>query len=112
MQEELAANQTHQTGLEGQIKDLRQSQASLEQELGRRDQKIQQQDQALKELQKQHVIHGAPRKMTSTFSVANVHKKIYCGGVSHIIQPYFPSLIEKLMLDGSSRTEELGWFHQ
>lgn len=63
-QEELAANRTHQTGLESQIQDLRQSQASLEQELGRRDQKLQQQDQALKELQKQQVTPEAPRKMT------------------------------------------------
>uniref|UniRef100_A0A667ZMU5 Early endosome antigen 1 n=1 Tax=Myripristis murdjan TaxID=586833 RepID=A0A667ZMU5_9TELE len=52
-QEELAANRTHQTGLEAQIQELKTARASLQQELGKRDQKLQQQDQALKEVQKQ-----------------------------------------------------------
>ena len=54
-QEEQAANRSHQTCLEGQVQDLRQSQASLEQELGRREQALQQKAQALKELQRLHV---------------------------------------------------------
>lgn len=55
VQEELAANLTHQTGLEAQIQELKTSRTSLEQELGKRDQKLQQQEQTLKELQKQQV---------------------------------------------------------
>lgn len=55
VQEELAANFTHQTGLEAQIQELKTSRTSLEQELTKRDQKLQQQEQALKELQKQQV---------------------------------------------------------
>ena len=54
-QEEQAANRSHQAGLEGKVQDLSQSHASLEQELGRRDQALQQQAQALKELQRRHV---------------------------------------------------------
>ena len=54
-QEEQAANRSHQAGLEGKVQDLSQSHASLEQELGRRDQVLQQQAQALKELQRRHV---------------------------------------------------------
>lgn len=54
-QEELAANQTHQTGLEAEIQELKAGSRSLEQELAKRDQKIQQQEELLKELQKQLV---------------------------------------------------------
>uniref|UniRef100_A0A4W6E8L6 Early endosome antigen 1 n=1 Tax=Lates calcarifer TaxID=8187 RepID=A0A4W6E8L6_LATCA len=56
-QEELAANRTHQTGLEAQIQEMKTSRSSLEQELTRRAQKSQQQEQALKELQKQQLSH-------------------------------------------------------
>lgn len=54
-QEELAANRTHQTGLEAQIQELQSGRVSLEQEMAKRDQKLQQQDQTLKEVQKQQV---------------------------------------------------------
>lgn len=54
-QEELAANRTHQTGLEAQIQELKSNHGSLEQELAKRDQKLQKQEQTLKELQKQQV---------------------------------------------------------
>ena len=54
-QEELAANRTHQTGLEAQIQELKAGRGSLEQELTKRDQRLQQQENALKELQKQQV---------------------------------------------------------
>lgn len=54
-QEELAANRTHQTGLETQIQELTAGRGSLEQELNKRDQRLQQQEKALKELQKQQV---------------------------------------------------------
>uniref|UniRef100_A0A672JD84 Early endosome antigen 1 n=1 Tax=Salarias fasciatus TaxID=181472 RepID=A0A672JD84_SALFA len=54
-QEELSANRTHQTSLEAQIQELKSSRGSLEQELAKRDQKLQQQDQTLKELQKHKV---------------------------------------------------------
>ncbi|MEQ2194787.1 hypothetical protein XENOCAPTIV_003023, partial [Xenoophorus captivus] len=52
-QEELAANRTHQTGLEAQIQELKATRSALEQELSKRHQKLQQQEQTLKELQKQ-----------------------------------------------------------
>uniref|UniRef100_A0A8D0AUE4 Early endosome antigen 1 n=1 Tax=Sander lucioperca TaxID=283035 RepID=A0A8D0AUE4_SANLU len=51
-QEELAANRNHQTGLEAQIQELQTGRGSLEQELAKRDQKLQQQEQTLRELQK------------------------------------------------------------
>lgn len=54
-QEELAANRTHQTGLESQIQDLKTGRSSLEQELAKRDKKLQQLEQTMKELQKQKV---------------------------------------------------------
>lgn len=54
-QEELAANRTHQAGLESQIKELQTGRASLEQELAKQNQKLQQQEQNLRELQKQQV---------------------------------------------------------
>lgn len=54
-QEELAANRTHQTGLEAQIRELQTGHGALEQQLAKRDQKLQQQEEALKELQKQQV---------------------------------------------------------
>uniref|UniRef100_A0A8C5FPE9 Early endosome antigen 1 n=1 Tax=Gadus morhua TaxID=8049 RepID=A0A8C5FPE9_GADMO len=60
-QEEQAANRSHQAGLEGKVQDLSQSHASLEQELGRRDQALQQQAQALKELQRRHEELGKER---------------------------------------------------
>ncbi|KAK7912646.1 hypothetical protein WMY93_012857 [Mugilogobius chulae] len=52
-QEELAANQTHQTSLEAQIQELKSGSKSLEQELAKREQKIHQQEEALKEHNKQ-----------------------------------------------------------
>lgn len=54
-QEELAANQTHQSGLESQIQDLKSARSLLEQQLAKRDEKLQQKEQTLKELQKQKV---------------------------------------------------------
>lgn len=54
-QEELAANRTHQAGLESQIKELQTGRASVEQELAKQNQKLQQQEQNLRELQKQQV---------------------------------------------------------
>uniref|UniRef100_A0A8C2ZJA6 Early endosome antigen 1 n=1 Tax=Cyclopterus lumpus TaxID=8103 RepID=A0A8C2ZJA6_CYCLU len=51
--EELAANQSHQTGLEAQIQDLQKGRGSLEQDLEKRDQKLQQQEQTLRGLQEQ-----------------------------------------------------------
>lgn len=54
-QEELAANRTHQTALEAQIQELKAARSTLEQELSKRHQKLHQQEQALKELQKQEV---------------------------------------------------------
>uniref|UniRef100_A0A8D3DFE0 Early endosome antigen 1 n=1 Tax=Scophthalmus maximus TaxID=52904 RepID=A0A8D3DFE0_SCOMX len=52
-QEELAANRSHQTGLEAQLGELKTSRSSLEQELAKQDHKRHQQEQTLKELQKQ-----------------------------------------------------------
>lgn len=57
-QEELAANLTHQAGLESQVKELQTGRASLEQELAKQNQKLQQQEQNLRELQKQQVRHA------------------------------------------------------
>lgn len=54
-QEELAGNQTHQTGLEAQIQELQVDRSSLEQELEKLKQKLQQQEQTLKEAEKQQV---------------------------------------------------------
>jgi len=54
-QEELAANRTHQTGLEAQIQEIKAGRCSLEQELAKRDQNLQKQEQTLKELQEQEV---------------------------------------------------------
>lgn len=59
VQEELAANQTHQTSLEAQIQELKTGRTSLEQELSKRDQKLQQQEQKVKELQNQQVRQNA-----------------------------------------------------
>lgn len=52
-QEELAANRTHQSGLESQIQDLKSGRSLLEQEVAKPDEKLQQQEQTLKDLQKQ-----------------------------------------------------------
>lgn len=54
-QEELAANRSHQTGLDAQIQELKAARSSLEQELTNRDQNLQQQEHAMKELKKQEV---------------------------------------------------------
>uniref|UniRef100_A0A8C8DXB7 Early endosome antigen 1 n=1 Tax=Oryzias sinensis TaxID=183150 RepID=A0A8C8DXB7_9TELE len=54
-QEELAANRSHQTGMEAQIQELKADRGSLEQELTKREQKLQQQEHALKELKKQEM---------------------------------------------------------
>lgn len=54
-QEELAANRTHQTGLEAQIQELKAARSSLEQKLSKRDQVLQRQEQSMKELQEQQV---------------------------------------------------------
>lgn len=53
--EELAANRSHQAGLEAQVQDLQKGRGSLEQVLERRDVKLQQQEQTLKAVQKQQV---------------------------------------------------------
>lgn len=53
--EELAGNQTHQTGLEAQIQELQVDRSSLEQELEKLNQKLQQQEQTLKDSEKQQV---------------------------------------------------------
>lgn len=67
-QEELAANQTHQTGLEAQIQELQTGRGSLEQQLAKRDQRLQQQEQTLKELQKQQVRqNGLTHKDINTY---------------------------------------------
>uniref|UniRef100_A0A4W5LUC2 Early endosome antigen 1 n=1 Tax=Hucho hucho TaxID=62062 RepID=A0A4W5LUC2_9TELE len=52
-QEEFSANRIKLTGLEGQVQEVKAARASLEQELAKRDQKLGQQETALKELQKQ-----------------------------------------------------------
>lgn len=54
-QEELAGNQTLQTGLEAQIQELQVDRSSLEQELEKGNQKLQQQEQSLKDSEKQQV---------------------------------------------------------
>lgn len=54
-QEELSANRVQLTGLEGQVQEVKAARASLEQELAKRDQKLGQQETALKDLQKQQV---------------------------------------------------------
>lgn len=59
-QEELAANRSHQTGVEAQIQELKAARGSLEQELTKREQKLQQQEHALKELKKQEVGNRHP----------------------------------------------------
>uniref|UniRef100_A0A673WT04 Early endosome antigen 1 n=1 Tax=Salmo trutta TaxID=8032 RepID=A0A673WT04_SALTR len=51
-QEELAANRTQLTGLEGQVQEVEAARTSLKQELAKRDQRLGQQETALKELQK------------------------------------------------------------
>uniref|UniRef100_A0A8C7RA84 Early endosome antigen 1 n=1 Tax=Oncorhynchus mykiss TaxID=8022 RepID=A0A8C7RA84_ONCMY len=51
-QEELAANRTQLTGLEGQVQEVEAARTSLNQELAKRDQRLGQQETALKELQK------------------------------------------------------------
>lgn len=65
-QEELAANRTHQTGLEANIQELKKGSASLEQELANRDQRLQQQDKALKDLKKQQVRRNVEHASTDT----------------------------------------------
>lgn len=55
VQEELAANQNHQVGLESQIQQLKTSCNTLDQELSKLRQTHQQQEERLKELQKQKV---------------------------------------------------------
>lgn len=54
-QEELATNRSHQAALENQIKELQAGRTSLQQELAKLKQKLLQQEQNLKELQKQQV---------------------------------------------------------
>uniref|UniRef100_A0A673X225 Early endosome antigen 1 n=1 Tax=Salmo trutta TaxID=8032 RepID=A0A673X225_SALTR len=54
-QEELAANRTQLTGLEGQVQEVEAARTSLKQELAKRDQRLGQQETALKELQKHQV---------------------------------------------------------
>lgn len=54
-QEELAGNQTYQTGLEAQIKELQMGRSSLEQALEKLNQKLQQQEQTLNDSEKQQV---------------------------------------------------------
>uniref|UniRef100_A0A4W5LTG0 Early endosome antigen 1 n=1 Tax=Hucho hucho TaxID=62062 RepID=A0A4W5LTG0_9TELE len=49
-QEEFSANRIKLTGLEGQVQEVKAARASLEQELAKRDQKLGQQETALKEL--------------------------------------------------------------
>lgn len=67
-QEELAGNQTYQTGLEAQIKELQVGRSSLEQALEKLNQKLQQQEQTLKDSEKQQVsvLHS------------NIQKHNYC----------------------------------
>lgn len=54
-QEELAGNQTHQSSLEAEIQELQVGRSSLEQELENLNQKLQQQQQTLKDSEKQQV---------------------------------------------------------
>uniref|UniRef100_A0A8C7VTL5 Early endosome antigen 1 n=1 Tax=Oncorhynchus mykiss TaxID=8022 RepID=A0A8C7VTL5_ONCMY len=54
-QEELAANRTQLTGLEGQVQEVEAARTSLNQELAKRDQRLGQQETALKELQKNQI---------------------------------------------------------
>lgn len=54
-QEELAGNQTYQSGLEAEIQELQVGRSSLEQELKNLNQKLQQQEQTLKDSEKQQV---------------------------------------------------------
>uniref|UniRef100_A0A7N8Y014 Early endosome antigen 1 n=1 Tax=Mastacembelus armatus TaxID=205130 RepID=A0A7N8Y014_9TELE len=70
--EELAANRTHQTGLEAQIQELKTSRSSMEQELSKRDQNIQQQEQTLKELEKQQVRHIDLHTYTTSLVVIKI----------------------------------------
>lgn len=65
-QEELAANRTHQTGLEANIQELKKGSVSLEKELANRDQRLQQQDKALKDLKKQQVRRNVEHASTDT----------------------------------------------
>uniref|UniRef100_A0A6Q2YX54 Early endosome antigen 1 n=1 Tax=Esox lucius TaxID=8010 RepID=A0A6Q2YX54_ESOLU len=58
-QEELAANWTQLTGLEGQLQEVKAARSSLEQELAKRDQRLVQQETALKEQQKQQGVTQA-----------------------------------------------------
>uniref|UniRef100_A0A6Q2XMI0 Early endosome antigen 1 n=1 Tax=Esox lucius TaxID=8010 RepID=A0A6Q2XMI0_ESOLU len=62
-QEELAANWTQLTGLEGQLQEVKAARSSLEQELAKRDQRLVQQETALKEQQKQQVRHIEIREL-------------------------------------------------
>lgn len=57
-QEEMAASRTYQTGLEAQNQELKAGRSSLEQELAKQNQKLQQQEQALKKIQKQEVVES------------------------------------------------------
>lgn len=54
-QEELAGNRTHQTGLEAQVQALQVDRSSLEQELEKRKQKLQQQEKTVKDSETQQV---------------------------------------------------------
>lgn len=76
--EELAANRTHQTGLEAQIQELQKGRGLLEQELAKRDQKLQQQEQTLRELQKQQVRQMDLHKQTRKLPWLDLIKFIYC----------------------------------
>lgn len=69
IQEELAANRTHQTTLEAQVQDLKKVRASQEDELHSRDRRLQQQDESLQELQQQQVTRPTD---AGVFSVVQV----------------------------------------
>uniref|UniRef100_A0A8C7N8H5 Early endosome antigen 1 n=1 Tax=Oncorhynchus kisutch TaxID=8019 RepID=A0A8C7N8H5_ONCKI len=73
-QEELAANRTQLTGLEGQVQGVEAARTSLKQELANRDQRLGQQETALKELCQQKFdnsiilltpIHHTPHPLSS-----------------------------------------------
>ena len=56
--EELAANRTQLSGLEAQVLELKKSRAALDQEAGQREERLQQQEDSLRELQTLQVSHA------------------------------------------------------
>lgn len=76
-QEELAANRTHQSGLEAQIQEVNTVRTSLEQELAKREERLQKQDQTLKELQKQQV-RLVDKLMKHTYSHSFMMYDVMC----------------------------------